>query len=420
MRLTLAPLLMLFLWLQPVHEVQSQRTVIRAGTLLDGKGAALNDVTIVVEGSKIVSVGSESVEGVTYDLGDLTVMPGWIDTHVHIGTHMEPDDRFHGLTSEIDETPSRYAFYGATNAYAHLMAGFTTVQSLGALPDRALLDRELRDWIAAGNPGARLLLNIGMVRKSTGSPEEIREFVRNSVAEGADVVKLFATASIRDGGKQTMTDEQIQAACQEAKALGKRSVVHAQGADGARAAVLAGCRTIEHGNALTDDVLDLMVEHGTFYDPQFLLLDYYLENQPEFIGIDNYTKEGFEFMDKGKAIGLDTFRRALAKRVKIVFGSDALGGLHGRNHEEFVYRVRDGGQDPMDAIISATSRAAESLGLENQLGTLTPGMEADIIATAGNPIEDITNVKDVMFVMKGGRVYKNHRPARGKTEAESQ
>ena len=163
-----------------------------------------------------------------------------------------------------------------------------------------------------------------------------------------------------------------------------------------------------------------MVEHGTFYDPQFLLLDYYLENQPEFIGIDNYTKEGFEFMDKGKAIGLDTFRRALAKRVKIVFGSDALGGLHGRNHEEFVYRVRDGGQDPMDAIISATSRAAESLGLENQLGTLTPGMEADIIATAGNPIEDITNVKDVMFVMKGGRVYKNHRPARGKTEAESQ
>ena len=161
-------------------------------------------------------------------------------------------------------------------------------------------------------------------------------------------------------------------------------------------------------------------KHQGFYDPQFLLLDYYLENQPKFIGIDNYTKEGFEFMDQGMAIGLDTFRRALAKRVKIVFGSDALGGLHGKNHEEFVYRVRDGGQDPMDAIISATSRAAESLGLENQLGTLAPGMEADIIATAGNPIEDITSVKDVMFVMKGGRVYKNHRPARGKTEPESQ
>ena len=158
------------------------------------------------------------------------------------------------------------------------------------------------------------------------------------------------------------------------------------------------------------------MEHGTFYDPQFLLLDYYLDNQPKFIGIDNYTKEGFEFMDKGMAIGLGTFRRALAKRVKIVFGSDALGGLHGK----FVYRVRDGDQNPMDAIISATSRSAESLGLQNQLGTLAPGMEADIIATAGNPIEDITSVKNVMFVMKGGRVYKNHRPAREKTEPESQ
>ncbi len=404
------PLLAALLLPHIARAVQTQRIVIKAGTLLDGKGRTLHDATIVVEGSQIVSVGSGPAEGVTYDLGELTVMPGWIDTHIHIGTHMEPNDRFHGLTSEIDEAPSRYVLYGATNAYAHLMAGFTTVQSLGALPDRALLDRELRDWLAEGNPGPRLLLTIGMARKSTGSPEEIREFVRNSVAEGADVVKLFATASIRDGGKQTMTDEQIQAACQEAKALGKRSVVHAQGADGARAAVLAGCTTIEHGNALTDDVLDLMVENGTFYDPQFLLLDYYLANQPKFVGIDNYTKEGFDFMDKGMAIGLDTFRRALAKHVKIVFGTDALGGLHGKNHEEFVYRVRDGGQDPMDAIISATSRAAESLGLQNQIGILAPGMEADIIATAGNPSEDITSVKDVVFVMKGGRIYKNAQP----------
>ena len=400
-------LLVALLLPQLAHGGQPRRTVIKTGTLLDGKGGVLREATIVVEGTKIVSIGSEVVEGITYDLSDLTVMPGWIDTHVHIGTHMEPNDRFHGLTSEIDESPSRYVLYGATNAYAHLMAGFTTVQSLGALPDRALLDRELRDWIAEGNPGPRLLLTIGMARKSTGSPEEIREFVRNAVSAGADVVKLFATASIRDGGKQTMTDEQIQAACQEAKALGKRSVVHAQGANGARAAVLAGCTTIEHGNALTDDVLDLMVDHGTFYDPQFLLLDYYLTNQPKFVGIDNYTKEGFEFMDKGMAIGLDTFRRALAKRVKIVFGSDALGGLHGKNYEEFVYRVRDGGQDPMDAIVSATSLAAESLGRENQIGTLAPGMEADIIATSGSPVEDITNVENVVFVMKGGRIYKN-------------
>ncbi len=206
------PLLVALLLPQLARGVQTQRIVINAGTLLDGKGGTLHDVTIVLEGSKILSVGSEAAEGVTYDLGDLTVMPGWIDTHVHIGTYMEPNDRFHGLTSEIDETPSRYVLYGATNAYAHLMAGFTTVQSLGALPDRTLLDRELRDWIAEGNPGPRLLLTIGMARKSTGSPEEIREFVRNAVSEGADVVKLFATASIRDGGKQTMTDEQIQAA----------------------------------------------------------------------------------------------------------------------------------------------------------------------------------------------------------------
>jgi imidazolonepropionase-like amidohydrolase len=385
--------------------------VLRAKTVLDGKGGILRNAEIVVEGSKIFSVGSTTTDKpVTYDLSGLTIMPGWIDTHVHIGTHFEPNGRFHGLTSNIDEGDAEYILYGIENAYATLMAGFTTVQSVGALPGRDMLDRELRDWIAKGNPGPRLLLSIGMVRESTGSPDEIREFIRQSVAQGADLVKIFATKSIREGGTQTMSDEQILAACQEAEALGKRTLVHAQESAGARAAVLARCTAIEHGNRLSNEVLDLMVQHGTYYDPQFLLLHYYLENKPKFAGIDNYTEEGFAYMEQGIDIGLDTFTRALAKGVKIVFGTDALAGIHGRNHEELIYRVQDGGQDPMDAIISATSLAAESLGLQDQIGTIGPGMEADLIATAGNPIEDITVVKDVVFVMKGGRVYKNIQP----------
>src|SRR5882672_6796894 len=210
----------------------------------------------------------------------------------------------------------------------------------------------------------------------------------------------------------TMSDAQIQAACGEANALGKRTIVHAQGPEGAKAAVLAGCTSIEHGNRLTDEVLDLMVEHGTYFDSNNHLMIYnYLENKSHFLGIGNYTEEGYAFMERGLVSGNDSFKRALAAKVKMVFGTDATAGAHGRNAEELIYRVKEGGQAPMDAIVTATSRSAESLRLEKQIGTIAPGMEADITAVDGNPLQDITAVRRVTFVMKGGKVVKRSRQA---------
>ena len=170
------------------------------------------------------------------------------------------------------------------------MAGFTTIQSPGAE-----LDKDLRDWIAEGRvPGPRILTSLRAVTDQTGNPSQIRAFIRKAIADGADFVKIFATASIREGGAQTMTDDQIRAACDEAKTLGKRSIVHAQGPEGAKAAVLAGCTSIEHGNRLTDEVLDLMVRRGTYFDSNnHLLLHNYIENKARYLGSGNFTEEGF-------------------------------------------------------------------------------------------------------------------------------
>jgi imidazolonepropionase-like amidohydrolase len=391
---------LLVVGLPVVAAAQNRPIVIKADTVIDGKGATLTNTSIVVQGSTIAKI-DPAVQGSTYDLRGLTVMPGWIDTHAHIVQHF---DRTTGKTPRRgDETPQQAAFYAAENAYLTLMAGFTTVQSPGAE-----IDKDLRDWIADGRiPGPRIITSLRAINERTGSPEEIRAFVRKAVADGADVIKIFATSSIREGGEQTMTDEQIRAACSEAHAAGKRAMVHAQGPEGAKAAILAGCNSIEHGNRLTDDVLDLMAQKHVYFDPNFgLLLHNYLENRDRFSG-GNFNDAGFAFMEKGIPIGIDTFKRALTRNIPIVFGTDAVAGANGRNYEEFVYRVRDGGQQPMAAIVAATSTAAQSLALGDKIGTIAPGFEADIIATDGNPLEDITAVRRVVFVMKGGKVLKN-------------
>ena len=151
-----------------------------------------------------------------------------------------------------------------------------------------------------------------------------------------------------------------------------------------------------------------MAQRQVYFDPNFgLLLHNYLENKAKFIGRGNYNEQGFKFMEEGIPIGIDTFKRALKRKIPIVFGTDAVAGANGRNYEEFVYRVRDGGQPPMDAILAATSTAARSLALDKTIGTIAPGFEADIIATDGNPLQDITAVRRVVFVMKGGTVYRN-------------
>lgn len=384
---------------------QPRQVVIRASTVLDGRGGILRNVALVVEGTRIVRIDSR-VSDATYDLRRFTVMPGWIDTHTHIANHFDREtDKVH--SPQVGETSQQAMLYAMENAYKTLMAGFTTIQSPGAE-----LDKDLRDWIADGRiPGPRILTSLRAVTNETGGPSEIRAFVRKAIADGADVVKIFATASIREGGAQTMSDDEIRAACDEARAFGKRSIVHAQGPEGAKAAVLANCTSIEHGNRLTDEVLDLMVQRGTYFDSNnHLLLHNYLENKARYLGSGNFTEEGFAYMVKGLPFGNDTFKRALARKVKIIFGTDGGAGAHGRNAEEFVYRVRDGGQSPMDAIISATSLSAESLRMHDRIGAIAPGMEADIIATDGNPLEDITAVRRVVFVMKGGTVYKHGGP----------
>lgn len=379
----------------------AQPIVIKAGTVIDGKGHVTKNQQILVEGAKIVSVGNGTGKA-AYDLTALTVMPGWIDTHVHIGWFFDEKDR---LDQGSGTSAARAALYAEGNAYQTLLGGFTTVQSLGGA-----IDGDLRDLIAAGKiPGPRILTSLRAVNENTGTPAQIRVYVRKMKADGADVIKLFATASIRDGGAQTMTDEQVAAACQEATALGLRSVVHAHAPGGAKAAIKGGCTSIEHGAFLDDETLQLMADKGVYFDPNFLVLHNYLDNKPKFLGIGNYTEEGFAYMEKGLPLMSTVLEKAIKHHVKIVLGTDGVAGAHGRNAEEFIYRVKDGHQQPMDAITSATSLAAEALRLGDQIGAIAPGMQADLVGVEGNPLEDITAVRRVVFVMKGGRVYRNAR-----------
>jgi imidazolonepropionase-like amidohydrolase len=383
----------------------AQTITIKTTTILDGKGHILKNKQISIDGTRIAGI-SDAKGRATYDLSGLTVMPGWIDTHVHLGWHFNSENRLDQGGRGSKETPQETALYAEGNAYATLMGGFTTVQSLGSA-----IDGPLRDLIARGViPGPRVITSLRSVNENTGTPDQIRAYVRKMKEDGADVIKLFATKSIRDGGAQSMSDEQIQATCSEATALGLRSVVHAHASGGAKAAVLAGCTSIEHGAFLDDATLQLIADRGAFFDPNFLVLHNYLENKPKFLGIGNYNEEGFAYMEKGIPLMAGVFKRAMSHHVKIVLGTDAVAGSHGRNAEEFIYRVKDGGQAAMDAITSGTSLAAESLRMQDKIGTVQEGLEADLVAVEGNPLDDITAVRHVAFVMKGGKVYKNVVP----------
>ncbi len=401
MKLIRRALLALLLTPALAHGQLTQITI-KASHVLDGKGGVLENTTIVVEGSRIASVGGE-VSGTAYDLTDLTVLPGAIDTHNHFVWHFDEDGKIHDASSE-EESPAQAALYAVENAYLTLMSGITTVQSLGSP-----IDRDIRDWIARGViPGPRILTSLRSITQDTGTPDEIREAVRQRAAEGADVIKIFGSASIRVGGGPTMTVEQMEAACGEARNQGLRSAVHAHGPESARRAVMAGCTVIEHGALLDDAALDLMAEHGTYFDPHIgLIFQNYFDNKEKYLGIGNYTEDGFAQMERAVPTALDVFKRALTRDdLKIVFGTDAVAGAHGRNFEELIYRVKQGGQDPMQAIVSATSLAAASLNMEESIGSIALGMQADIIAVDGDPLEDITALRRVVFVMKGGRVYK--------------
>ena len=385
-----------------VLSAQDRPIVLKTSTLFDGKGKTLHNTIVVVEGSNITRVGGAAPSGAfTYDLTALTVSPGWIDTHSHIVNHFDNHDRLAGR----DEPASEASWHVVENAVLTLDAGFTTIQSPGAMEDK-----DLRDAIARGVfPGPRILTSLEALTETSGDAAKLRELVRERKQQGADFIKIFASKSIREGGAQTLSDAQLQAACGEAKALGLRTIVHAHSPESAKAATLAGCTSIEHGAYVTDEVFDLMAQHGTYYDPNIgLVLQNYLETKPKYFGIGNYNEEGFAFMEKGVAIVRDTFKKSLThKNLKIIYGTDANAGAHGQNYREFIVRVRDGGQDPMAALISATSLSAESLNMGDQIGFIAPGMQADIVAFDGNPLQDVTAAGRAVFVMKGGKVYEN-------------
>src|SRR5262249_8447869 len=328
-------------------------------------------------------------------------VPGLIDVHAHVGWHFDKDGRYAARPGPA----AQEILYAAENAYTTLLAGFTTIQSPGQANDV-----ELRDAIARGVlPGPRLLTSIRQINERSGTPDEIRAKVRELKKDGADVVKIFASASIRDGGKQTMTDEQLQAVCGEANQLGMRTMVHAHSPESIKASVNAGCKQIEHGVFATQEVMTLMAQKGVYFDPNVgVVLQNYLTNKVHFLGIGNYNEEGFAHMEKGLKLNEAMIKLAVATpNLKLVLGTDAVAGAHGHNADEIVERVRQGGQKPMDAIVSATSLSARSLRLEKAIGTLAPGFEADLVGLNGDPLTDITAVTRASFVMKGGKVYKN-------------
>ncbi len=380
----------------------SKRIVIAANTVLDGKGHVLHNTRIVVEGSRIVAIDPKAGP-VDYDLRGLTVLPGWIDAHTHVTWIFGKDGKNAGQGGTTPEA----TYASAANAWVTLQAGFTTIQSVGSSADIPL-----RDAIARGTlPGPRILTSAEPLvgrGPQTGTPDEIRAFIRKQKEAGANLIKIFASQSIRQGGGMTLSQDQLNAACDEARKLGLRTLVHAY-KDAVRAATLAGCTQIEHGTMATDDDLKLMAAKGTYLDPQAgLVIENYLLNKEKYLGTPGYTPEGFAAMEKVLSLNHELVKRASnTPGLKIVFGTDAVAGAHGRNAEEFVDRVRDAGVDPMTAMVSASSLAAEALGLANEIGSIAPGLEADIIAIDGDPLKDITAVRRVVFVMKGGVVYRN-------------
>ena len=373
-----------------------RRTVIAAATLLDGRGGIARNTRVVVSEGKVVAVDAAAAP-VDIDLGRATLTPGWIDTHVHLTWHYNDQ----GKSVSGGEPAPVAEGAAAENARLTLDAGFTTVQSVGAVADKAVRDRA-----ADGSLNApRVLTSLRQIQDRNGDAEALRALVQRTKEEGADVIKLFATTGLGAGGNQSMTDAQIEATCGAARAAGLRTVVHAIGDAGARAATRAGCTSIEHGTFVSNETLDLMVERGTFFDPNLLVLHNYLDNRAHF----DFTPQALETLEKGIAPTVDVLRRARVRGVKIVFGTDAVSGAHGRNAEEFVYRVRDAREQPMDVFRSATSMAADSLGLGSRIGTIAAGYDADLVAVDGDPLTDITAVRKVVFVMKRGTVVKRAR-----------
>ena len=404
----------------------AQSTTIHVGKLIDGVSADLMlEMTVVVEGNKIVSVEKGYIEGGTevIDLKSHTLMPGWMDMHVHIESESGPKRYLEKFTLNKEDI----AYRASTYAERTLMAGFTTVRDVGGTGVNIALASAIQQGWAKGpriytagkgigstgghadpTNGLRVDLSkdAGPELGIVNSPEDARKAVRYRYKEGSNLIKIAATGGVlslaSNGQNPQLTLDEINAVVQTAKEYGMHVAAHAHGSEGMKRAVLGGVSSIEHGTYMTEEIMDLMIQKGTYYVPTISAGKFVAEKAE----IKGFYPE--VIVPKAKTVGPEiesTFAAAYKKGVKIAFGTDTGVSLHGENAKEFIYMV-DNGMLPMEAIKSATTSAAQLLGVSDKLGTIEAGKLADLVAVEGDPLQDIRAVLNVSFVMKDGIIYK--------------
>ncbi|MEQ7156562.1 metal-dependent hydrolase family protein [Brevundimonas aurifodinae] len=411
---------------------QAGETVfVQAGRLLADPetGVVLRDKTLVIVGGRVTEirdgfVSGDGGEGNVVDLRQHFVLPGLIDSHVHLTSQQNPNARLMGVTeSEADR-----AILGAQYARRTLMAGFTTVADLGGSNNAVFA---LRDGIAAGQvPGPRVIASGSSVSIHGGhgdvngyseeimhlfsgesicsGPEDCMRAVRTQVRAGADVIKITATGGVLSntaaGLAQQFTDAELAAIVEVGHRMGRRVTAHAHGVDGINAFLRAGGDSIEHGTYLDDASIRLFRDNDAYLVPTLLAGDFVarIASSPGNFFTPAQTAKALEVGPKM----VDMAARAHAGGVRIAFGTDSGVSAHGDNAQEFALLVR-AGMTPLEAVQSATVVAAEHLGLSNEAGRIAPGMPADIIAVDGDPLADVTVLEDMDFVMRGGVVHRN-------------
>ncbi|MBA3738194.1 MAG: amidohydrolase family protein [Actinobacteria bacterium] len=402
--------------------------VVIAGRLVDvAAGEVLEDRALVVDGDRIEEVlpaARAPSEARSIDLSRHTVLPGLIDCHAHLIGEMDDGQ---GYAQLVNRSSAQEALTGVTNALATLLGGVTTVRDVGTF--HAFVDLALREAIEDGRiVGPRMMCAGAYVTcpggggDITGLPpdfpvpdelrvgvssgaDQVRANVRRIFDAGADFIKVLATGAVltsgTDPGKPELTEEEMRAAVEEAEARGTHVAAHAHGAEGAKRAIRAGVRSIEHGCLIDDETIDLMVERGTYLVADMFDGDWMLQEGPRL----GYSDEVLEKTVMTNDAQRENFAKAVKAGVKIAFGTDSGVYPHGMNAKNLAFHVRFG-QTPMEAIRSATLVSAELLGWEDRVGSLQPGHFADLIAVDGDPLDDVAVLEDIPFVMKGGEVVK--------------
>ena len=400
----------------------AKQVIVRAGKLLDVKtGKILTDQAIVIDGDKIthiVPAAQVPAGATTINLPNATVLPGLIDAHTHLT--FNPSFGYQTLAISIP----REALTGAHNARLTLEAGFTTVRNVGA---RGYSDVALRDAINAGDvPGPRMLVS-GPPLSITGGHcdndllpfeyhatndgvadgvENVQHKTREIIKYGADVIKICATGGVLSKGDDPnasqFTLEELKAIVAEAHRLGRKVAAHAHGAQGVIWASEAGVDSVEHGHLMNDEAIATLKKNGTYLVPTLYLVDWQKENSAT-ANLPEYARKKMEMVSE---VGQNNARKAFAAGVKIGMGTDAAVYPHGLNAHELAVYVRLG-MTPLQAIQTATVNDADLLGWSDKVGSLEPGKWADIIAVDGDPLQDVTTLQHVRFVMKGGEVVKN-------------